>query len=621
MILVLGGIFVLRLGQLQLFGDKYAIMAKNNAIRELEIYPTRGLIYDRDSELIVYNEAIYDLMVMPKLAKDIDTAKFCELLKISKDEYISRWQKMKQTQGYSYYKPAVFMKQISMTDYAKFQEFLYAFPGFYGQVRTVRQYPHKAGALLLGDIGEVSEKQIKDSKDYYKPGDYVGKNGLEKYYETELGGKKGVRAIYVDVLGREQGSFAGGQYDKAAQAGDILYSTINIELQAFGEKLMQNKKGSIVAIEPSTGEILCMVSSPTYDPNGLTGAQRGYNYNLLLKDSMKPLYNRATLATYPPGSTFKPLVGLIALQEGVQGIVHTIPCNGYYRLGGLTLKCSHHHPWATNIQYAIAQSCNPYFWQTFRNAIENPAYKTIQDSYGVWSDFCKKFGLGMKMQVDLPSESKGNIPSVKYYNKIYGETGWRSATIISLGIGQGEILVTPLQLCNLYATIANKGYYFDPHLARTIVDVTTGKNIKHQPVKHETGVAREYFDATIEGLYQVVMNGTASSSKIEGITMCGKTGTVQNPHGDDHSIFAGFAPMENPKIAFAVVVENAGFGARYAGPIASLMVEKYINDTIATKRLPMEKRMTDANLMGKYYKSPVVLDSATAAIKPVVPQP
>jgi penicillin-binding protein 2 len=378
---------------------------------------------------------------------------------------------------------------------------------------------------------------------------------------------------------------------------------------------MQNKKGSIVAIEPATGEILCLVSSPTFDPNLLTGALRGANFQKLLQDSLKPLYNRATMATYPPGSTFKPLVGLISLQEGVQEVNYTVPCNGYFRIANLYLKCSHHHPWATNIQYAIAQSCNPYFWQTFKNAIENPKYTNIQESYGAWTSYCQRFGLGMRLGLDIPSESKGNIPTLKYFNKMYGEKGWRAATIISLGIGQGEILVTPLQLCNLYATIANRGYYITPHIARQILDVTTGKNIKKPSEKHNTNIAPEFYEATVEGLYAVVQSGTASASKIEGVTLCGKTGTVQNPHGDDHSIFAGFAPKDNPKIAFAVVVENAGFGAKYAGPIASLMVEKYLNDTIESSKKHIEKRMIETNLMGKYYKVPVVSIDSLAVKK------
>ncbi|MFN8308699.1 MAG: penicillin-binding protein 2 [Chitinophagales bacterium] len=591
-------LFIFRLAYLQLIDKKYA---NTNAVREAEIYPTRGLLYDRKGELIVFNEAIFDIMVVPRMAKNVDTVKLCELLKIPVQDFPERWKKMKNTKGYSYYKPCVFMKQVSMQDYSRFQEFLYLFPGFYGQVRTVRNYPHKTAAVILGDIGEVDDNQIKNSEGYYKPGDYVGKNGLEKFYEKELGGTKGVKQIFVDVHNREQGSFNEGKSDKPAKAGDNLYTTLDIKLQEYGEKLMQNKKGSIVAIEPETGEVLCMVSSPGYDPNLLCGAIRGENFNKLLRDSLQPLFNRATMATYSPGSAFKSIVGLIALNEGVQGEIYTVPCNGMYFFAGLSLHCSHHHPWATDIEYALAQSCNPYFWQTFRNCIESKKFARIQDSYGAWSDQVRSFGLGSKLGIDLPSEARGNIPSVKYLNKIYGEKGWHSATIISLGIGQGEILVTPLQLANVYAAIANRGWYYPPHLVRRVMDVTTNKDVQKKREKLYTKIDVSWFRPVNDGLRMVVESGTAIASKVEGITLCGKTGTVQNPHGDNHSIFAGFAPKENSKIAIAVVVENAGFGATYSAPIASLMVEKYLNDTIAENRKALEEKMMNMNLLYKYF--------------------
>lgn len=587
-------LFAARLAFLQLIDKKYA---NTNAVREAEIYPTRGLMYDRNGELIVFNEAIFDIMVVPRMAKGVDSARLCELLKLPIDDYP---KKMRAARDYSPYKPSVFMKQVSMQDYSRLQEFMYLFPGFYGQVRTVRNYPHKCAAVILGDIGEVDDKQIRKSKDYYKPGDYVGKNGLEKYYEEDLGGIKGVKQIFVDVHNREQGSFNEGKSDKPAKAGDNLYTTLDIDLQEYGEKLMQNKKGSIVAIEPSTGEVLCMVSSPGYDPNLLCGAVRGENFNRLLRDSLQPLFNRATMATYSPGSAFKSIVGLIALNEGVQGEVYTVPCNGIYFFAGLSLHCSHHHPWATNIQYALAQSCNPYFWQTFRNCIESHQYGRIQDSYQSWSDQVRSFGLGAKLGIDLPSEARGNIPTIKYLNKVYGEKGWHSATIISLGIGQGEILVTPLQLANVYAAIANHGWYYPPHLVKKVMDVSSNKDVQKKSAKLFTKIANQWYVPVVDGLRQVVESGTAVASKVEGITLCGKTGTVQNPHGDNHSIFAGFAPKDNPKIAIAVVVENAGYGATYSAPIASLMVERYINDTIAEKRLPLEEKMSKMNLLYKY---------------------
>lgn len=596
-ILVFASVFVLRLAYLQLFEKKYDKIAFDNAIKEVEVYPTRGLVYDRKGELIVYNEAIYDIMVTPRLAKTADSNKICSLLKITMEDYSTRMAKARQ---YSAHKASVFMKQVSLEDYQRFEESQYLFPGFDGQVRTIRKYPHNCAAVILGDVGEVDDNLIKNSNGYYKPGDYVGQSGLEKYYEKELGGTQGKKFIYVDVHNREQGRFAEGRYDTAAIAGDNLYSTIDIKLQEYGEQLMANKKGSIIAIEPETGEILCMVSSPGYDPNLLCGAIRGENFKKLVFDSLKPLFNRATMATYSPGSTFKPLVGLISLNEGVQGEVYTVPCNGFYPFAGLSLKCSHHHPWATNIEYALAQSCNPYFWQTFRNAIENPKYTRIQDSYGQWSDYCRSFGLGSKLGIDLPSEARGNIPSINYYNKIYGEKGWHSATIISLGIGQGEILVTPLQLANFYAAVGNHGWYIKPHLVKAFQKVHEKREVKPDMKKSYATIDTRWYIPVNDGLRQVVEAGTAMESRIDGISLCGKTGTVQNSHGDHHSVFAGFAPKDNPKIAIAVVVENAGFGATFACPIASLMVEKYINDTIAENRLAKEKKMMETNLLDKY---------------------
>lgn len=593
-------IFLVRLLYLQIIDTKYDALAKNNAIKEIDIYPTRGFVYDRNGELIVYNEAIYDLMVIPRQAKSIDTLKLCELLGMDKAGFLHRFEEMKKQKGYSKYKPNVFAKQLSLRDFSRLQEYLYLFPGFYGQVRTIRKYPHKVAATILGDIGEVDDRQIDKSGGYYKPGDYVGKSGIEKVYEKELGGTRGKKFVFVDVHNRQMGSFNEGEYDTLAQAGDNVITTLNIKLQEYGELLMQNKKGSVVAIEPSTGEILALISSPGYDPNILCGAIRGENFNKLLKDSLLPLYSRPTLATYPPGSTFKPLVGLIALHEGVQGVQYTVPCNGMYHFAGLSLHCSHHHPSATNMLYALQQSCNPYFWQSFRNSIENNAYSDIHQIYGKWVDYCKSFGLGVKTGVDLPSEVSGNIPSTKYFDKIYGKTGWHSSTIISLGIGQGEILVTPLQMANMYACMANRGYWITPHIVKKITDAATNEDETHPYEKHVSLIAREHFDPVVEGLFQVVEAGTARSARVEGLDICGKTGTAQNPHGDDHSMFAGFAPKDNTKIAIAVVVENGGFGAAYAVPIASLMIEKYLNDTIQTSRIPLEKRMMESNLLNKY---------------------
>lgn len=592
--------FLLRLFYLQIVSGENDKMARANAINDIDIFPTRGLVYDRNEKLIVHNEAIYDIMITPRDLKKVDTLKFCEVMGITQDDFLLRVQRMKAAPGYSPRRPMPFMKQISHKDIVKFVEAQNFFPAFFYQARSIRHYPDACAANILGDVGEVDQKQIDGSEGYYRPGDYVGKNGIEKIYEKQLGGIRGKREVLVDKFGKEIGAFEGGKNDVQAKAGNNIITSIDIELQKYGEALMKNKKGSIVAIEPSTGEILALVSSPSFDPNILVGAIRGENFKKLNNDSLKPLYPRPTMAFYPPGSTFKPLVGLIALQEGVQGVEYTVPCNGMYYFAGLSLHCSHHHPSATNIMYALQQSCNPYFWQTFRNTIESRNYNKTSEIYGKWVKYCNSFGLGVKTGIDLPSESSGNIPSVKYFNKIYGVDSWHSSTIISLGIGQGEITLTPLQMANLFATIANHGYYFTPHLVKQILDVETGKNVMPSPEKHVTLIDRMHFGPVVEGLFQVVEAGTARSARVEGITMCGKTGTAQNPHGDDHSMFAGFAPKDNPKIAIAVVVENGGFGATYAAPIASLMVEKYLNDSIATKRLPIEKRMLEADLLHKY---------------------
>jgi penicillin-binding protein 2 len=594
------GIFLLRLLYVQVIDRKYDEMAKSNAIKELDVYPTRGLVYDRKGQLIVYNEAIYDLMVVPRQAKGVDSAKLAELLGLTHEELVNRFDEMKKQRGYSSYKPNVFAKQLSLKDYSRLQEYLYLFPGFYGQVRTIRKYPHKVGAMILGDIGEVDDKQIDASNGYYKPGDYVGKSGIEKVYEKELGGKRGKKFVFVDVHNREMGSFNGGAYDTIARAGDNVIATIDVKLQEYGEQLMQNKKGSIVAIEPETGEILAFVSSPGYDPNLLCGAIRGTNFRKLNQDTLLPLYSRPILATYPPGSSFKPIVGLIALTEGVQGVDYFVPCSGIYVFAGLSLHCSHHHPSAPNIMYALQESCNSYFWQTFRNTIETHKYNNIHEIYGRWVDYCHSFGLGVRTGIDLPGEVSGNIPTIKYFDKLYGVDGWHSSTIISLGIGQGEILVTPLQMANIYASMANKGYWITPHIVKKITDPATNKDVTHIYEKHIVTVDHQYFDPVDQGLFQVVEEGTAKAAHVEGISLCGKTGTAQNPHGDNHSMFAGYAPKDNPKISIAVVVENGGYGAEYAAPIASLMVEKYLNDTIQVKRLPLEKRMMDGNLLNKY---------------------
>ncbi|MGB1247889.1 MAG: penicillin-binding protein 2 [Chitinophagales bacterium] len=598
-VLLVGLIFLGTLFHLQVVNPKYKDLAEKNVIKRIKMYPTRGLIYDRNDNLLVFNQAIYDIHVIPRQVKDdIDTALFCELLSISKEDFIQKMEKV--SSGLKYYSSNEFIKQVAAEDYAKFHEYGHLFEGFYGEPRTIRKYPFKVAAHILGDVGEVDSSQIVSSDYYYKPGDYVGKSGLELNYEQTLRGERGFRYVFIDKFYNEQGSYDEGKSDSLPVAGENIELTIDINLQAYGEKLMQNKKGSIVAIEPSTGEILALVTSPNFDPNLLCGAERGDNYKDLLQDTLSPLFNRAIMAEYPPGSTFKPLVALIAMQENAIHKNYSYYCDRTYSIPGYTLSCSHGHPSAKNVMQGIQHSCNPYFWQTFRNTLDNPIYPCVQESYQKWHDYAQMFGLGSPLGLDLMSEKGGNIPSKEYYNNLYGERGWKSVTVISLGIGQGEILMTPLQLANMYASFANRGFYITPHLVKEV----NGKEI--ETVYNEIDIDAEHFDAIAEGLLLVVEEGTGRRSKIPDIPFGGKTGTVQNPHGEDHSVFAGFAPIDNPQIAIAVVVENAGGGSRYAAPITSLMAEMYINDSIADGRKYFEQQILDADLISPEIVEPIV---------------
>lgn len=591
-------IFLSRLFYIQIIDRTYKKLAEDNAIRKLTVYPYRGLIYDRKGKLIVFNEAIYDLMIVPMAVKSFDTTLFCNLLDIEKKTLI---ENLSAARKYSRYKPSVFVKQLSPKVYGKFQENLYQFPGFYGQVRTMRNYPDKGAAHILGYIGEVNQKQIeKDS--YYQLGDYIGISGIEESYEKELRGKKGIKYVLVDVHNREQGSFANGIYDSSAVSGKDMIVSLDMDLQLYGEKLMQNKKGSIVAIEPHTGEVLAMISSPAYNPNLLTGRDRGKNFKLLNEDTLVPLFNRPIMAQYPPGSTYKAVNAMIGIKENVITSNTGISCNGGFRFGGIEVKCAHPHPSANNIREAIEHSCNTYFSAVFKKIIEDNNFNSTAKSLDNWGEINKSLGLGNKLGIDVPNEVSGLIPTAQRYNKIYGKNSWKALTIISLGIGQGEILVTPLQLTNLYASIANRGYYFTPHIAKQFFEGNPVTGIDSITLKKFTEIHPSLIDSSIiniiiDGLQDVVSSGTARVAQLENILICGKTGTAQNPHGKDHSLFAAFAPRENPKIAIAVIVENSGFGATYAAPIASLMIEKYLNDTISNKRNFLEQRMIEADLI------------------------
>lgn len=591
--IIIGLIFLIRLFNVQILNEQYKEDSNQNVIRKLIQYPARGLIYDRNNKLLVYNEAAYDLMIIPKQLKSIDTNAFCNLIEISNNKFIEKVEKAK---NYSYYKPSIFEKEISAQSYASIQEQLFKYPGFYVQTRTLRKYPEKTAAHLLGYVGEVSPKTVETDK-YYRSGDYIGKSGLEYTYEKILRGKRGVKKVLVDVHNREKGPYKDGLTDTLAISGKTIHTTLDYNLQQYGELLMQNKKGSIVAIEPKSGEILTLISSPTYDPNMLVGRALKTNYPLLSKDSLKPLFNRALMAQYPPGSIFKIAQALIGMQEGVINENTGFSCNK-------SLVNCHGHPTATNVASSIKMSCNPYYYNVFKRLIQRGKSKSIfKDSelgLANWSKKIKKFGFGTRLETDLPSIKSGFVPDVAFYDKWYGKGRWAFSTIYSLSIGQGEMGVVPLQMANFAAIIANKGYYYTPHLIKHIENSSSipDKFIE----KKEVGLNKDYFEPIYEGMQAVVdePGGTARRARINGIIVCGKTGTAQNPHGEDHSVFIAFAPKENPKIAIAVYVENAGFGGTWAAPIASLMIEKYLTDSISN---PLkEKRILDANLLNVQVK-------------------
>lgn len=585
--ITIGIVFCLRLFYLQVIDDEWKIMAANASERVVTEYPARGLIYDRKGNILVANTAVYDLMVTPRDMRDIDTIAFCELLKIDTATFR---EKILVAKKYSRYKPSLFEKQIPATQYINIAENLFRFPGFFGVPRTLRYYPQPIAAHAMGYVSEVTPKIIEKNS-YYERGDYIGANGVESIYEEPLRGQRGKRYVLVDVHNNEQGSYANGQFDTLAQAGKNLTSGLDMKLQAYGEKLMKNKRGSIVAIEPKTGEILCLVTNPNYDPNLLVGRVRGGNYRRLSQDTLKPLFNRALMARYPPGSTFKLLQALVGLDEGVIDENTLFECHAGFYYAGRRLGC-HNHASPVNLLFSIQTSCNAYYCNVFKRAIDNAP--TSEDGYKKWREHMARFGLGSKLQVDMTSEASGFIPKTTYYDKFYGRHHWNAYTIISLAIGQGEIGLTPLQIANFTATIANRGWYYPPHIIKEI----DGKPLTDSiyTVKHETGISKENFDMVVEGMYRVIESGTGRGVRFsKDVEVCGKTGTAQNPHGKDHSIFISFAPKDDPKIAIVVFVENVGYGATWAGPINSLMLEEYLTDTI--KRPQLEKRMLDADLL------------------------
>ncbi len=590
-----------KLFYIQVIDNSYNLSANNNVLRKLIIYPARGVISDRNGVILVQNEPVYDLMVIPRQVKNFDTVEFCRLIGISKNDFLLKFEKARR---YSKYKASVFEKQLSSRTYAGFQEKLFEYQGFYVQNRSVRRYPNKSAPHILGYIGEVNEKMIAKSGNYYKQGDYVGISGIEQSYEKELKGQRGIKNIMVDVFNREKGSYENGRYDTIAIAGERLMSSLDAVIQEYGERLMQNKKGSIVAIEPSTGEILAFISSPTYDPNLLVGRDRSKNYSVLLEDKNIPLFIRPTMAQYPPGSIFKIINALLEQKYNIITRESTYPCNGAYFLGGLRVGCRP-HPSPVNLPMSLQWSCNSYNCNYFNALIQSNQFKNSEEGFNAWRSGVNNFGIGKKLDIDLPNELKGLLPTAEQYNKIYGKGSWKGSTIISLSIGQGELGITPLQMANLAAIVANRGFYYNPHLIKAI-----GKKKIVKPEytkKNYVGIDAAYFEPVIDGMDAVVQGGTAGRSRINNIIMCGKTGTVQVPNGEDHSVFIAFAPRDNPKIAIAVVIENAqgGGGSTWAAPLASLLVEKYLTDSI-TKPKAFEDRILNARFINDTLKLPLI---------------
>lgn len=583
-------IYIVRLFELQVGDGEYKENAESNAFMRRTIYPARGLVYDRNGELIVFNQPAYDVKLVPRDVGDFDTVELCRILNINRNQFDALWAEMKNPRrnpGYSSYTPQKLISHLSTEDYGRLEEKLYMFPGFFIQKRTVRQYAVHSAANILGNIREVSLSDLEKDR-YYRAGDYTGDLGVEKSYERQLRGTKGVEILMKDANGRIKGKYKDGAEDVAPRAGRNLTLSIDMELQQYGEQLMRGKIGAIVAIEPRTGEILALVSSPGYDPSLLIGKERGKNYKALVENPYKPLYDRAIQGSYPPGSTFKPAQGLILLQEGIVTTATRFPCARGYNNRGLHVGC-HGHASPIALKPALQTSCNAYFCWGFKNLIDKRGTKP-DVQFEKWKNYLVKMGYGYKLGVDLPSERRGFLPNAKYYDKVYSR--WSGNTIISVSIGQGEVLATPLQIANLCATVANRGWFITPHVVKGISDTVIDARYR---TRHRVPVARRYYEDVAAGMRMSVLGGTCRQASLPGIEVAGKTGTAQNPHGRDHSAFIGFAPYHNPKIAIAVYVENAGFGATYGVPIGSLMMEKYLKGEISPARRGLETRMLNSN--------------------------
>ena len=587
-------VFIGRLFSLQVLEDKYKEHADSNAFLNKTVYPSRGVMYDRTGKLLVSNQPAYDVMVCMRSVKDLDTLAFCQSLGITKEFFDKRMADVKNRRlnpGYSSYTDQLFLSQLTAEDFAMFQEQLYKFSGFSIQRRTIRQYNYPVAGHLFGDLGEVSKKDIaKDG--YYVQGDFIGKQGIESYYEKQLRGEKGKEVLLRDAYGRVKGAYMDGHMDVAPIPGKNLTLSLDIELQALAERLLQNKIGSVVAIEPSTGEVLCMASSPTFDPQMLVGRKRGENHRLLSQDKQKPLLNRAIMGTYPPGSTFKTSQALTYLQEGIITPETQFPCALGFKHKGLRVGC-HAHSSPIPLVPSLATSCNSYYcWGLYR-MIGADKYGSSQAALTCWKDHMVAMGFGYRLGIDLPGEARGFIPNEGTYNKVYGKS-WNGLTIISISIGQGEVTLTPLQIANLGATIANRGYYIPPHIVKEV----QGEALDSlYTTRKYTMVEKRHYETVVQGMRAAVLNGTCVGANLPDIEVCGKTGTAQN-RGKDHSAFMGFAPMNNPKIAVAVYVENGGFGAVYGVPIGALIMEKYLTGTLSEES---EKKAENIQQREIYY--------------------
>ncbi len=584
-ILLIATIYIVRLFCMQILTDEYKIKAEGNSQRAQTIYPARGLMLDRNGKIMVENQPAYDLLVTPRKVKPFDTLELVSILGMDVESFKKAFEKCRK---FSTRRSSVLVSQITSDRYATLQEKLHKYEGFEVQTRTLRTYNLNHSADVFGYVGEVSQSTIdKDTSKYYAPGDYVGITGLEKAYEKDLRGVKGKKYLLVDNFNQVKGSYADGEYDIAAQMGQSITTTLDSELQEYAYQLMKNKRGGIIAIEPSTGEILLKVSSPGYDPALMIGLDRGKNYRVLQQDKSLPLFDRTLQSTYPPGSTFKTLQALVGLELGVVTPESKFSCSKGATIGPILMRC-HNHVSPLDLRGSIQNSCNPWYVHNWRRILESSKFKSVRDAYINWRSYMLQFGLGQRIAPEFSSASAGLIPSAEFLDKQFKTKKWRWSYISSISIGQGEILVNPLQIANMACCIANKGHYITPHIVRSVGDSTIAYE------KHNINISKRHFDVVIDGMEQAITGGTAKGAMMDSVVVCGKTGTAQNPHGEDHSIFMVFAPRENPKIAMAIYIENGGFGATYAVPIGGLILEKYLTGKISDRRKSVEERIMNS---------------------------